>query len=378
MFIHFVDDLFGMETQIFEAPGATKPVSAENNDPNESDIFGMATQMIDEPDDLPTVQTKRIPAVVTQLSQPANTPEWSMAARLSNAEIEQFEKQLAESEAAKKKQKLKKHRFLFATSSDEEDQDDDDDDLDFDIAKPQERIRVTTVAPAKEIEEEEIEEVATLKRVSSNQHDKEVPAKKPKPNDVSSATTAKILARRVSVKLSREEVRRHIAEDEAAIKPKKVSRLASKTSKTVETKPAKVDAPEQRSLRQKKTDSPTVEVRQSKRTKKQSSCEDEEAVKPKGKKHTEEEKRKARVSPRTNSKTRNPKKDNDRSAKENGKSPSGEMRIVSNSLCIKHFNFISSPCTSSTFIFILFSLNSFGAFLLSQRKLRSRTVSISA
>lgn len=247
-----------MDTQIIEPQQIA--------DLNGSDIFEVATQMIAEPETPAKIQNKRGPLIVTQCSQAVNTPEWSMAARIPNAQIDQYEKERAELEAAKKKkQKLQKHRFLFATSSDEEDENDEDEDLEFDLPKPTERI----IAPSKVKEPDEIlddnNQVDNLKRTAAKITGQAVPAKKAKLID---PEPAKILTRRISVKLRRGEVERHL-EEEARNRSKKSSRESSKSAKEAAEK--KKDVREPRATRQKKLEPigevKEVEIRQSKRNK---------------------------------------------------------------------------------------------------------------
>lgn len=206
-----------METQIFEPPTASNSVHP-NQDQNDSDIFNALTQMVDEPinpEPNIVVKKKRFAAVMSQSSQPANTPEWSIAARVSSDEIEQFQHARAELEAAKKKSKLKKHRFLFATSSDDEDEEDDD--LEFDLPKRAERIPTAGRA-------EKTTESDNLKRRSSQEEDDadESTPKKAKRNTVK---PAKITTRQLSVRLSRDEVRRHIGSKKSSRdEPSKVAK----------------------------------------------------------------------------------------------------------------------------------------------------------
>lgn len=257
-----------MDTQIIEPEISTRPSSPGHPDLNGSDIFDMATQMIDETEAPAKIRNKRVPLVITQCSQAINTPEWSLVARIPNAQIDKYEKERAELEAdKKKKQKLKKHRFLFATSSDEEDEDADDEDLEFDLPKPTERI----VAPSKVKEPEEVIDennpMDNLKRTASKINDQVVPAKKAKLIELD---PAKILRRRVSVKLQRGEVERHMLE-EAQNRSKKSSRESRKTVKAVEKNPVKNDVREPRATRGWKrspiADAIEVEIRQSKRKK---------------------------------------------------------------------------------------------------------------
>lgn len=248
--------------------------------------------MIDEPDDvpeLPIVPKKRFPTVCTQSSQPANTPEWSVAARLSNAQIEQYEKTLAANEAAKKKNKLKKHRFLFATSSDEEDLDEDDDDLEFDLPKPTELVTVRKSEPVEDFTANK------LKRTKSEANGMEQPAKKPKQSE-NVTIGSKIGTRRLSVKVSRAEVQQLIEDDARNRSNKPRTRDPIRNT---ESDAAKV--PEQRSSRQKKSEpikeKESVEVRQSKRNK----CPSEgESPQLEDNKHTDDEKRnKSKISNKT-------------------------------------------------------------------------------
>lgn len=262
----------------------------------------MSTQVMDESNICAKQPLKRFPAVATQCTQPANTPEWSIAARLPEAEIERFEKQQAELKKSnnKKTKRLRKHRFLFATSSDEdfddEEDDDDDDDLEFDFEKPTER---KVVMPAKvavrrknthyhddDDDEDDDDDVDGHRQstvnskpvVSSNKDSPKQPLKRN--HDVSSLIPDKMKKRRLSVKVSRDEVKR-IMENEAKILPTLPRPAAKKEKSNLD----QVDAPRHRGSRQKKTepDSKMVESRHSKRTKQHHDIEDA----PKKKKHKE-------------------------------------------------------------------------------------------
>lgn len=244
-----------METQILEPTESTR--SAPPTGRVESDIFDVPTQRMAEPDDRPVIQNKRIPVVMTQSSQPANTPEWSLAARLTNVQIDQCEKALAAT--AKQKDKLKKHRFLFATSSDEEDQDDDDD-LEFDLAKPNELISVVPVKKFEQVRSSSSNICAdNLKRSMSDAIHIEIPTKKKKIDEV----TSKISTRRLSVNVSRDEVQRHIKNEAQS---NSTSRNSNKKSKGNAN-----DVPAQRNLRKK-----TEEVHQTKRMKNSGTDKDDE------------------------------------------------------------------------------------------------------
>lgn len=235
-------------------------VSHENTDENESDIFDQATQMMVDP-----TPTKRISVVAQSQCLPVNTPPWTMAARLPNDAIEQFEKQKqAEREAAK--EKVRKRRYLFASSSEEED--DDESDLEFDLGKPAERIaRMTAIKES--TSDESLEEPAVenhSKNDAKNRSDeKRPPPKKQKSNDenveVNGPQPAKRTTRQVSVKVSREEVARHLRNHDEAVKSKKTTKApATKTDKSNHPKTA-----------QQENSDPTedaTDVRKSKRTKK--------------------------------------------------------------------------------------------------------------
>lgn len=71
LIIWSTDDLFEIETQVFEAP---EPPNGANDDLNETEIFDMPTQVAVMPSTTKNIQRKQYPAVLTQSSQPANTP----------------------------------------------------------------------------------------------------------------------------------------------------------------------------------------------------------------------------------------------------------------------------------------------------------------
>lgn len=225
-----------METQVVDVPVASKQVPPENPNLNETDdVFEAATQAINENDETAKPQPKRLTVITGESNDVANTPPWSMAALLDDKRIERLEKEKAEREANKKKEKLKKHRFLFSTSS-EEDDDDDDTDLEIDLPKPTERF---AVMPAKE----------NLKRYPLDNDDKEIPLKKSKTNahDNEASIAAKILKRRISVKVSNNEVEDYFKTFDDSKK------------KTRETKTANEDVPQRRNLRKKATETPEPE-----------------------------------------------------------------------------------------------------------------------
>lgn len=297
------DDLFEAETEIFDGPGPSREVLRSIQNPNETDVFEMATQMLQEPDICVNQPIKRMASnVITQSSQPANTPEWSIAARLPSHEIEAFEKEQAQQKAVDKKRskRAKKFKFLFETSSDEDIGDDDDDDgeddLEFDIGIA--RKQMVTV-PAKAV---------ANKQKGMNRHDdddddsddgdKEVGVSKPASSKPEKQKTildgieipGKVKMRRVSVKVSRTEVKR-FQENEAK---KKTSKLADTNATTKSAKPnaTKDDTPERKSTRHRKPElieETVVESRQSKRTKLASVPEEP----PKETKQREASKRKA-------------------------------------------------------------------------------------
>lgn len=111
------NDIFDMATQTMAGAtaAATSKAPAEEN---ETGVFEADTQVVPEtvvrapaPSPAPKPQPlKRIPLVLTQSSQPANTPPWSMAAMMSTEAIENFEeRKKAERESAKEKLKRKKY-----------------------------------------------------------------------------------------------------------------------------------------------------------------------------------------------------------------------------------------------------------------------------
>lgn len=260
-FFLLADDLFEKETQ---PVGTTKRVQPsepvlENSEETDSDMFDEATQLMTEVSPAPT---KRI-SLVTQCG-PTSTPPWSMAARLPNDAIEQFVKEKqAEREATK--QKLQKRSYIFS-SAEEDDDDDNESDLEFDLEKPAQRM--SRLSAIKENSSDGSVEETTREQNNSN-HDakkqsdyKRPPMKKQKSNDENDEVAAKRTTRSISVKVSREEVARHLRQNEEVVKPKK------NTKATVEAKIDKSNTP--KSAHQKKADpkEDTMNVRKSKRTKK--------------------------------------------------------------------------------------------------------------
>lgn len=147
-----------------------------------------------------------------------------MAARITNAQIDQFEHELAQRE--KKRENLKKQRYLF--SSDEE----DNDDLEFDLPKPV-SPKMNTSSNRSSIDK--------MKRSAND--DNEPLAKKPSKHiDL----LASITKRRVSISLSQTEVNKYLQKE--ANNPK-TSRQAAKPTET-KAKPI-----ESRSLRTRKSPS---------------------------------------------------------------------------------------------------------------------------
>lgn len=277
-----------METQVFEPRQSTHSTSPVQQDLNETDIFEQATQIMEPSTIIGKAKNKRLPLIQTQCSQPANTPEWSMAARLTNAQIEQFEKERAESETTKMKEKLKKHRYLFASSSDEDDEDDFDD-LEFDLPKPTERI----VVPIREIKQESFSPESNSnnnsKRVSTKPLDPTVNAKKSKSNEI----PAKTRIRQISVKVSRKEVSK-IIEDETKMHTKKTSHIKNEMQNrnTDENSTASKLCGESRVLRNKKSDkidsNNDIEMVRENKRKKQTDIDELALPKQKNRKHKSE------------------------------------------------------------------------------------------
>ena len=75
--VHFIctDDLFDVETQVFEAPAPSNDASPASEDLNETEVFDMPTQAFEKPStSAQNIRKQRIPTVLTQSSQPSNTP----------------------------------------------------------------------------------------------------------------------------------------------------------------------------------------------------------------------------------------------------------------------------------------------------------------
>lgn len=215
--------------------------------------------------------TKQISLLATQSVEPVNTPPWSMAARLPNDAIEQFEQQ-KEAERKKEKQKQQKRqkrKFLFADSSDEEDESTDDD-LEFDLGKPAQRISSLT-SIKENVSDESIEEKTLVNHSKHDpkqrNNDKQPPVKKQKvnkENDEVVPPPGRRTTRQVSVNVSRGEVERLMRDHGENVKP-------PKNTKATETKTVKSNRPKSlQSVDQKKSDSKedTPDVRKSNRTKK--------------------------------------------------------------------------------------------------------------
>lgn len=213
--------------------------------------------------------TKRISMIATQSNKPANTPQWSMAARLPNDAIEQFEKQ-KEAERNAAKQKPKKRQYLFASTSDEDDDNDDDDDLEFDLARPIAR-NPSTSAMKENASDESVEEPTVVNHSKHDYrrhtYDKRPPMKKHKANEETAKVVqqpGKIAEQNVSVNVDRREVERLMRTHGANVKPKK-------NANSTETKTDKSNHPKTvRSAVRKNSDSTedTSEVRKSTRMKK--------------------------------------------------------------------------------------------------------------
>lgn len=168
-----------------------------------------------------------------------------MAARISRAQIERYEKEQEE----QRREKLKKHRFLFATSSEE---DETDDDLDFDLHRVQERVKVEPQKRRQSVEKS--------RRSLSKSDDEELPLKKSEPaNDASGAKVMKM--RRVSVKISREEFTNALKNDmnKTTMTSSNESKPdTDKSSEGTKTKPITLVANNQRNLRKRKQDQPAA------------------------------------------------------------------------------------------------------------------------
>ncbi|XP_031631860.1 uncharacterized protein LOC116346097 [Contarinia nasturtii] len=258
------DEIFDMETQVFVQPNVTSDASAINENPDEDGIFEAETQIIEPPTDeidiydMPTqrLQLSRMPAkkrfqaIATESSQPANTPDWSLAARITKDDIDRHEKQLEEQRKKldaeqKKKDKVKKNRRLFSSSSEE---DENEDDLEFDLPKPvQEPPRRRKSANF-------------IKRSNSDSDDdyNEVAVSKKSKLDGIETNPKNIKLRRVSVNLSRDEFSK-LMENEVSNKSKnhakdKLQKASSENKKNA--KATTIEDTKERNLRQR-----TVETR---------------------------------------------------------------------------------------------------------------------
>lgn len=182
--------------------------------------------------------------------------EWSMAARISNAQIDQFEKEQAVREAAKKRNKLKKHRYLFATS---EDEGESEDDLDFDLPVPNPVERMPSL---KENQKRSKPDDCLNRPSSESSNDSDSFSKKSKPN-IDDQIPKKIEERRLSVKLLRAEVDNYFKSEEkkhqsnskksAMLRDEATSR--GRTAKATETRDNEImEKTEQRKLRGRKSE----------------------------------------------------------------------------------------------------------------------------
>lgn len=178
-----------------------------------------------------------------------------MAARISEVQIEQFEKRLAEQAAERKREKLRKKRYLFATS---EDEDENDDDLELDLVMPNPAERMmATQARGKSND--------GLKRPSSStgSDDSDSMPTKSKPSAGSVKPVKNTSSEmNVKVKLSRKAVDEYMKKDkveqENCVKKPTAPLESKKNSKTVATKRAAEPAPmEQRNLRRRKSEAET-------------------------------------------------------------------------------------------------------------------------
>lgn len=110
--LKFTDDLFEEDTEIFDVSEPERKNQAVS-------VFEMPTQTLDESIIPPKAKqpSKQIAKVVTQCSQPVNTPDWSNAAFLSNEDIDMFGKEQNNREVDDKRTKrLKKNRHLFISN----------------------------------------------------------------------------------------------------------------------------------------------------------------------------------------------------------------------------------------------------------------------
>lgn len=176
-------------------------------------------------------------------------PVWSLAARITDAQIDKFEKEQAEIEAKKRNERLKKNRYLFATS----DEDENDDDLEFDLAMPKQMERM----PSQKENLNRHKSDDSLKRPSSaTSDDSDSLSKKLKPT----AGVDNFQDRLKSVKLSRAAVNEFMKNDRQ--RQRKVSeesvttRETSKNAKAIETKSSRTT--ETRSMRGRKVEAPTT------------------------------------------------------------------------------------------------------------------------
>lgn len=305
-----------METQIFEPPKPARQQSLRHEE-RDSNVFDEPTQSMAE---VAEIADRRLPHVITQSSQPANTPPYSLAARVSNSAIEQFEKQQqAQREAAEKEQRQKMRRFFY-TTSDEEDDVEDDDDLEYDLVKKHEPVSSVPIVQANESNDEETFINHLAHDAILQQNDKILPVKKRKVCDDSGEVVkpAKRATRQVSVIVSRGEVQRHMQkfddEKKASKKPKKYTNaIIAKSAKSSQpvTLQKKLDANEH-----------SPQLRQSKRTKMPNTI-DSPPVREK--KSRKEEQTKVDVSSKTRSKRNIAKNDK---AHVNGKNVEAEAPVL--------------------------------------------------
>ncbi|XP_055310573.1 protein IWS1 homolog isoform X2 [Sitodiplosis mosellana] len=371
------DDLFDVGTQAFEAP---EPSNNASEDLIETEFFDMPTQVVGMPSQ--NIPKQRLPAVLTQSSQPSLTPEWSMAARISNAAIDQFEKEQADREAEKKREKLRKNRYLFAAS---EDEDENEDDFDFDLALPSNPVErmsslkesqkhgknhdsltrplsasstttsddsdsvpkksnpVERVSSLKESQRQELlTRPLSVKRTKTSDDSDSVP-KKSKPD---ANKSGKITQRDmdVKVKVSRQTVdeylRKERQEQQNHSKKSSAPHETNKNSNATETKSVADQAPvQQRNLRRRKSEAETPPPNESRNKRKANANEDAQPKEKRGKKEPRELAALMRHSPpmaktsasskskENESRLRNAKKDKDKDkAKENNISPAPMTR----------------------------------------------------
>lgn len=239
--------------------------------------------------------------------------EWSLAARITDEQIDRFEKEQEERDEQKRRAKLQKNRYLFVSSSD------DEDDLDFDLARP-----VSTEIGNREAFKRRPSTETSKRSHTDTDPDEGPPPKKP---DVSKVVIPKnILERRLSVKVSASEVDEMIRKGKTAMKVKstQLSRTKSTDSRAAETKIIQSESTRERSLRtrnqEQKKNEPVAEVgtRQSKR--KQEAIAREQ-LQAREKRHKESEKQKTSTTASSKPKDDDAKPRNGRKAKENSKAP---------------------------------------------------------